>query len=95
MTQNKSVEEVVEDFINRFSVNIADVKTTKQLAKFWLRTTLMERDQTSQEREREYQELIMAVGNKHEGETRHQTALRYIKQAEQLPLPATTNPNKD
>jgi hypothetical protein len=29
-----------------------------------------------------YQELIMAVESKHEGETRHETALRYIKQAE-------------
>lgn len=29
-----------------------------------------------------YNELIFAVGNKYEGETRHQTALRYIKQAE-------------
>lgn len=30
-----------------------------------------------------YHELIMAVGNKYEGETRHETALRYIKQAEE------------
>lgn len=29
-----------------------------------------------------YFELIYAVGKKHPGETRHQTALRYIKQAE-------------
>jgi len=29
-----------------------------------------------------YFELIYAVGNKHPGETRHQTALRYIRQAE-------------
>lgn len=29
-----------------------------------------------------YNELIMAVGKKHPGETRHQTALRYIQQAE-------------
>lgn len=29
-----------------------------------------------------YEELIFAVGNKYPGETRHQTALRYIKQAE-------------
>jgi hypothetical protein len=32
--------------------------------------------------ENKYQELIMAVGNKYPGETRHQTALRYIKNAE-------------
>lgn len=29
-----------------------------------------------------YEELVFAVGNKHHGETRHQTALRYIQQAE-------------
>jgi len=30
----------------------------------------------------EYNELILAIGNKYPNETRHQTALRYIKQAE-------------
>lgn len=30
-----------------------------------------------------YRELIMAVGNKHPNESRHQTALRYIQRAEQ------------
>lgn len=30
-----------------------------------------------------YNELVMAVGNKFEGETRHETALRYIRNAEQ------------
>lgn len=34
-------------------------------------------------RANKYHELIMAVGNKTPGETRHQTALRYIKQAEE------------
>ena len=29
-----------------------------------------------------YHELLYAVGNKYEGESRHQTALRYIQQAE-------------
>jgi len=29
-----------------------------------------------------YSELIMSVGNKYEGETRHQTALKYIQRAE-------------
>ena len=32
-----------------------------------------------------YYELILAVGNKYPGETRHQTALRYIKCAELQP----------
>jgi hypothetical protein len=30
-----------------------------------------------------YLELIMQVGNKHPGESRHETALRYIKRAEE------------
>lgn len=29
-----------------------------------------------------YYELILAVGNKHPGESRHETALRYIRQSE-------------
>jgi hypothetical protein len=33
-------------------------------------------------REVQYNELIMAVGNKYPGETRHETALRYIREAE-------------
>jgi hypothetical protein len=33
-------------------------------------------------REKAYDELIYAVGNKYDDETRHQTALRYIQQAE-------------
>lgn len=32
-----------------------------------------------------YQELILSVGKKYEGETRHETARRYILQAEQQP----------
>ena len=31
-----------------------------------------------------YYELIMEVGNKYPGETRHETALRYIKEREDL-----------
>jgi len=37
-------------------------------------------------REEAYQELIYAVETKHESETRHQTALRYIREAELHPL---------
>jgi len=37
-----------------------------------------------EETERRYQELIMLVGQKVEGETRHQTAARYITQAETI-----------
>jgi hypothetical protein len=31
-----------------------------------------------------YNELIMAVESKHEGETRHETALRYIRERENI-----------
>ena len=32
-----------------------------------------------------YEELLSAVAQKHEGETRHQTALRYIQERESRP----------
>ena len=32
--------------------------------------------------EKQYHELLYAVGNKYEGESRHQTVLRYIQQTE-------------
>ena len=32
----------------------------------------------------QYQELIYAVGNKYQNETRHETALRYIRKAEEI-----------
>ncbi len=47
-----------------------------------------------------YMELLLAVGNKYPDESRHQTALRYIKQAEQgsaipaAPASATSVPAK-
>ena len=34
--------------------------------------------------ERNYNELIMAVGNTYRDETRHETALRYIRNAERV-----------
>ena len=43
-----------------------------------------------------YHELIMAVGNKYDGETRHETALRYIRQAESCQGgPAQESTNSD
>lgn len=35
--------------------------------------------------EKKYYELLYAVSRKHPNETRHQTALRYIQQAEIIP----------
>lgn len=45
-----------------------------------IKSALNEHTKTS----RLYYELIMNVGNAYPGETRHQTALRYIKNAERL-----------
>ena len=42
----------------------------------------LSRKQEWQEWVEKYDELIMAVGNKYAGETRHETALRYIKSCE-------------
>ena len=42
-----------------------------------------------------YYELIYAVGTKHPGETRHQTALRYIKEAETKSTQAAQAKPKD
>ena len=43
---------------------------------------LLKGNKELRERAEKYQELIMAVGNKWKEETRHQTALKYIKEAE-------------
>lgn len=55
-------------------------KDTKTLDKLYLELSQFIRART--ERELRYEELIMAVGNKYPNETRHETALRYIRQAE-------------
>jgi len=41
----------------------------------------------------DYNELMMAVDCKYEGETRHQTALRLIKEAQMPVDPAEAQPN--
>jgi len=45
--------------------------------------------------EEKYQELIMAVEKKYEGETRHETALRYIRRAESNDYGAARNSSPD
>lgn len=45
--------------------------------------------------EEKYHELIYAVGIKTDGETRHQTALRYITQAETPSVNAAKQDNSD
>ena len=46
------------------------------------------------EAERLYMELIYAVSTKFPGETRHQTALRYIQRAETVEVAAATDVKK-
>lgn len=45
--------------------------------------TIDERSKLAEERGRKYYELIYAVSMKHPGETRHETALKYIRRAEE------------
>jgi len=42
-----------------------------------------------------YNELIMAVGNKYPGESRHETALRYIVERESQPCSKASNDIKE
>lgn len=42
-----------------------------------------------------YNELIYAVASKHEGETRHETALRYIRERERCTTTETDNGKTD
>lgn len=44
-----------------------------------------------------YNELLLSVGNKYPGESRHETALRYIKQAETTDSPdaAMSTPTRE
>ena len=69
-----------------------ELKHKEELRAYWkelndfIATLLSSRDTYWKERveseQRKYNELLLAVGNKYEGETRHQTALRYIQNAE-------------
>ena len=58
------------------------VYTSSQIEDFISNLLSSATQQAVQEERKKYEELIMAVGNKYPGETRHETALRYIKQAE-------------
>lgn len=54
-------------------------------------TIAKEREEASEK----YHELILAVGNKHPNETRHETALRYIRQAEEGSSEAASSPQRN
>ena len=70
-----------------------DVDTYDSIKSF-IRSNRSQLLQEIEEIERKYDELIFGVARKFEGETRHETALRYIKEAEQVVLesPADATP---
>lgn len=80
-------EEIVKKFwykvlsISPQNINSTEIKLVSDKDIEWLIGEIR-REAIAEEREK-YNELIMAVESKHEGETRHETALRYIKQVEQ------------
>jgi len=74
MSDKQLIEELVEQTVNAIHNNLRLIEA--------LCDEILERSRRKNVDEK-YNELILAVGNKHEGETRHQTALRYIKQAEE------------
>ena len=69
----------VADVINENATLKRELKDVKKKATDKIYGQQLELDA----RKRDYYELIMAVGKKYEGETRHETAVRYILQAEQ------------
>ena len=62
--------------ITRFSQDM-DYSMEPDLVGEWVRWEDVE------DLETKYQELLTAVSQKYEGETRHQTALRYIREREE------------
>lgn len=77
----------------------SDKTDTETIDKLFLELSQFTKAKTAREieLERNYQELIMAVGRKYHGETRHQTALRYIRRAEEAAdaVGASMKPNND
>lgn len=92
---NTSLDEILREYRSKW--NITDKDHDKFVAK--LTTLITQHDQALKtkliEDREKYDELIMAVGNKFEGETRHETALRYIKWAEQGHSEKAAHPNND
>ena len=70
-----------------------EIKTvTEQKNRMWFEMqTAQDQLAKAEQRVAEYNELIYAVQTKHHDETRHQTALRYIRNAENRQSNATAN----
>lgn len=69
-----------EEARNKFDIREGNVYTNLISLERFIATIITE---ALEAQGKEYDELILAVGNKYKGETRHETALRYIKMAEQ------------
>jgi hypothetical protein len=66
---------------------------TETIDKLFLELSQFTKAKTAREikLQHDYNELIMAVARKHHEETRHQTALRYIQEAERAALSGSTS----
>jgi hypothetical protein len=73
----KQVRSAIRVFYNKYSAEAAHEDAGRAIAA--LDAALAESDAIAAK----YNELLMAVWHKYPGETRHETALRYITQAEQ------------
>jgi len=90
---NKQTEQLIEEAVPRFKKILSDfASTVDDNSTYFVKDEEWEKvlglvkselHLIATKSAEKYNELIMAVGNKYEGETRHETALRYIKQAEQ------------
>ena len=69
------------EFLHK-SGNTWDENPFKDFLETSITQALAEERERVVEVEEKYQELIMAVEKKYEGETRHETALKYIRRAE-------------
>lgn len=68
------------------TIEDAEKITERYIDQAWQRIQPLIAKETSRVNEK-YQELILAVGNKYPDETRHQTALRYIRSVENQSSP--------
>ena len=63
------------------------VQATRERSHYYVKSVLEECKsliKLQAETQTKYYELLMAVGNRYRGETRHETALKYIKRAEEV-----------
>lgn len=96
-SKQNSSELVAEGRLDEFVRDVCSVvpKSKSEVRRRLLEMLTQTRKEAVEESEKEkalYHELIMAVGNVYKGETRHMTALRYIRNAEQGSREVCSNP---